>query len=81
LFSAVGFPQLGNLLEARLCSVLVQRAQAAINRAEAANNITHVSLLVLQEFINFFFLQRAATATADGGDDWRLHGQASGWLG
>ncbi|KAL4852837.1 WD repeat-containing protein 64 [Chlorella vulgaris] len=28
-----------------------------------------------EEFTNYFFLQRAATSTADGGTDWRLHAQ------
>ena len=31
---------------------------------------------LLQEFIDYFFLQRAATSTTEGGTDWRLHPQA-----
>jgi hypothetical protein len=37
-------------------------------------------LLFLQEFTNYFFLQRAATSTADGGTDWRLHAQVGAML-
>jgi hypothetical protein len=36
----------------------------------------HTRLPCLQEFINYFFLQRAATGAADGGAEWRLQAQA-----
>lgn len=35
-------------------------------------------LPALQEFIDYFFLQRAATGASEGVANWRLHAQARG---
>lgn len=54
------------------------RAAASILQQRPANSSRwpcKLSAHWLQEFINYFFLQRAASSAADSGEDWRLHAE------